>query len=277
MAQEKKLKKPPTLKRDPISIMVYVIVALILYFLVGILLKIVYLSMLLPPFNAMRNNIFMNNPLHFPARFVYDLMYHQAILSVLTTIFNYITLFIMLLYIIWKILQMIPLLGPALLAIIPPFRAFEEAGIFALIDDILGDIAKYLPKSVVKVLRSIFIDMVQFTKDKLTDIILLINPKVEIEEGQFDKFLADMERKNVEGFAVESFTNTKPINQFVKDTEESMAQKNLADRYKGLESVKPDMEMTDRMQTTFNNEMKKIRIQLDNTPNTIKMQLATLP
>ena len=288
---ERKIKQAPTLKRDPISILVYIIIILILYFLVGILLNIIYATMLFAPFNAMRTNVFDNNPLHFIPRRIYAMLYWQPILTVMTAVFNYIMIFIILMYIIWKILQMIPLLGPALLAIIPPFKQFEDAGIFALIDNIVEAIAKFLPKSIVRMFRSIFIDMLQFTKDKITDIVLIINPKLELDESQFDTFIKDMKKKNMEGFQVsgsegfrisggesEGFQNEKKtVNLFKQLTEESLNQKNLADKYKGLESVKPDMEMTDRMYSTFNNEIKKINIQLGNTPNNIKMQMATLP
>lgn len=278
MAKEKQIRQAPTFKRDPISIMVYVIIVLIVYFIVGILIKLVYTSMLLPPFRAMRVNVFDQNPLNFPARFVYSILYAQPLLSVLTTIFNYIMLFIILIYIIYKILQMIPLLGPALIAIIPPFRQFEEAGIFGLIDDIVTNIAKFLPKSVARMFRGIFIDVLQFTKDKIFDIVLLINPKLELDESTFNNFMREMKTKNMEGFVVQEKPKLeKPKNMFLVETEEAMKQKNLADKYRGVDSITPDMEMTDRMYATFNNELKKMQIQLGNTPNTIKMQLATLP
>jgi hypothetical protein len=37
------------------------------------------------------------------------------------------------------------------------------------------------------------------------------------------------------------------------------------------------MEMQDRMSVIFNNEAKKIQITLNNTPNNMKLQFATLP
>lgn len=270
-------KKPPTLKRDPISILVYIIILMIVYFLLGFFIKIVYYTMLLPPFTAMRVNVFEKNALHFLPRITYDILYWQPILSLMTTIFNHVLLFILIVYVVWKILLMIPLLGPALIAIIPPFRQFEEAGIFGLLDNIVDNVAKILPKSVVRMFRAIFVDMLKFTKDKITDIVMLINPKLEIDESKFDKFIADMKRKDLEGFANNKPTPPKPVNAFLKNTEVSLNQKNLADKYRGMQSVKPDMEMTDRMYATFNNEIKKIQIQLGNTPNHIKMQMATLP
>ena len=37
------------------------------------------------------------------------------------------------------------------------------------------------------------------------------------------------------------------------------------------------MEIQDRMSVIFNNEAKKIQINLNNTPNNIKIELASLP
>lgn len=257
------------MKTDPISIIVYIIIIFILYYCIGIIIKVIYWYLLIPPFSYFREYTFgTSNPAMIIPTLIWSVLYSTVAIVCITIIFVFILVVVFIIYIIWMILNKIPIFGPIILATVPPFRQFEEAGIFKLIDDMGEAVAKWLPKSFVKMLGRMFMILVRFTKDKIIDIAKLIKPELELKPSEIDAILDGME-----GFAnPEDAKNLHKIMSL-----EALEQRNLADRYRSLASITPDMSEQDRMSIIFDNEVKKMQIQFDNMNNNIKLETATLP
>lgn len=254
------------MQTDPISIMVYIILFIILYFCFAIIFKICYLYLSLPPFAAFRTYTYdWGQPLMFIVLGIWELLYWTPVMIAVAVIFAIILLIIIIIYVIWLILKNIPIIGFVIIATVPPFRQFEEAGIFKLLEDIQNAVVKWLPKNVAKMFGRIFLIIVKFTKDKIIDIAKLIKPDLQLNSSEIDVILGK-----------EAFENpTVDIHR--ENTSKAIDMKNEADKYKSLDSITPNMEMQDRMSVIFNNEAKKIQITLNNTPNNMKLQFATLP
>lgn len=266
------------LKMDPISIIVYLIICIILYFCIAIIFKIIYLYLLLPPFSKFRIHTFDQDPLMIIPLLLWDIIYATPVMIFMNTVFVIIIIILLVLYILWIILKSIWLIGPIFLAL-PPFKQLEDAGIFQLIDDMKNAIITWLPKSIVKMLGRLFMLIIKFTKDKIIDIVKFINPGVKLESSKIDEILDSMNKSGIEKFEnnVEKFENKDVPNLFRIDTNTAINQKNDADRYKNLEIITPDMQIYDRTYIIFNNEMKKINLQLYGISNNIKADLATTP
>ena len=204
-------------------------------------------------------------------------MYSTVAIIWVTIIFVIILVVVFIIYIIWLILNKIPIFGPIILSSVPPFKQFEEAGIFKLIDDMGEAIARWLPKSFVKMILRMFMILVRFTKDKIIDIAKLIKPELELKPSEIDAILDGMDKPKKE--TKEGFENkeTEAVNVHKKLSLEALEQRNLADRYRSLASITPDMSEQDRMSIIFDNEVKKMQIQFDNMNNNIKLETATLP
>lgn len=255
------------MQSDPISLMVYAILFIILYFCIALICKICYLYLLLPPFSAFRQYTYdWGQPLMFVVLALWEILYCTPAMLCMTIIFTILILVIIIVYILWLVLKNIPIVGFIIIQTVPPFRQFEEAGIFKLMEDLQNTIAKWLPKNVGKMFGRIFLIIVRFTKDKIIDIAKLIKPDLQLNPSEIDAILGR-----------EAFENEKAVDIHKKGTLEVIDMKNEADKYKTLESITPNMEMQDRMSVIFNNEAKKVQINLNNTPNNIKIELATLP
>ena len=258
------------LKKDAISILVYIIVGILLYYIIGILLKISYLFLGLPPFCPFRNNVFINNPLALLLNFIHAILYSTPILIIMHTLFMIVLVIVFIIWVIWIILNKIPIFGPAILGSVPPFREFEEAGIFRLIENISKYISVVIPKSILQGLVLIYIELLSFSKERITDFILLANPDAELNDKTFDDIISTI--KSASG--VETFENKKPDNMFFKKSKEAIEEKNVADNYKSIISVKPNMDITDRLMISFENEMNRVQVKLDNIPNNVKNDVA---
>jgi|688.fasta_scaffold444774_2 hypothetical protein len=256
------------MQTDPISIMVYIILFIILYFCFAIIFKICYLYLSLPPFAAFKTYTYdWGQPLMFIVLGIWELLYWTPLMIAIAVIFAIIILVIVIIYVIWLILQNIPIIGFVIIATVPPFRQFEEAGIFKLLEDIQNAIVQWLPKNVAKMFGRLFLIIVKFTKDKIIDIAKLIKPDLQLNASEIDVILGK-----------EAFENpTEAVDIHRENTSKAIDMKNEADKYKSLDSITPNMEMQDRMSVIFNNEAKKIQITLNNTPNNMKLQFATLP
>ncbi len=256
------------MQTDPISILVYAILIIILYFCIGLIMKICYLYLLLPPFSAFRNYTYdWGQPLMFLPLALWEILYCTPAMLVMAIILTILLLVIIIVYILWLILKNIPIIGWVIIEAVPPFKQFEEAGIFKLLEDLQTTIATWLPKNVGKMFGRIFLIIVKFTKDKIIDIAKLIKPDLQLNPSEIDAILAKEGFQNPE----------KPVDEFKKGTLEVLDMKNQADKYKSLQSITPDMEMQERMAAIFENEAKKMQITLNNTPNNIKIEMATLP
>jgi hypothetical protein len=232
-------------------------------------MKICYLYLLLPPFSAFRQYTYdWGQPLMFIVLGVWEVLYCTPVMIVMAVIFTILLLVIIIVYILWLVLQNIPIIGWVIIQTVPPFKQFEEAGIFKLLEDLQNTIATWLPKNVGKMFGRIFLIIVKFTKDKIIDIAKLIKPDLQLNASEIDAILGK-----------EGFQNPEEnvVNKFKQNTLEVIEMKNQADKYKSLQSITPDMEMQDRMVAIFQNEAKKIQITLNNTPNNFKIETATLP
>ena len=266
------------MKTDPISILVYIIIGIILYYCIGIITKVCYLYLCIPPFSYYRQYAYDSNPVMILPNILWSILYAVPVIVAISCVFAILLFFILLMYIIWKVLQMIPIFGFIIINTVPPFKQFEEAGIFKLIDDIGATIVKWLPKSVVKMFGRLFLVIVKFTKDKIIDIAKAIKPDLELKPGEIDAILEKEAFVNKE----EHFINKDEAEKEAKNLHklqslEAIDQKILAERYKSLTSITPDMGEQDRMSIIFNNEFKKIQVQLNNTSDNIKIEMATLP
>jgi len=257
------------MKTDPISIIVYIIIGIILYYCIGIIVKLLYLYLCIPPFSYFRKYTFgFNNPLMILPIIIWSILYSTFVLIAITSVFVIILVVLIIIYIIWIILKKIPIFGPIILETVPPFKQLEEAGIFQLITDIIDTIARWLPKSVVKMFGKLFFIIVKFTKDRIIDIAKAIKPELELKPSEIDNMLSSME----------NFANPQDtVNVFKQKTLQYIDERNLAETYKSLISITPEMSEYDRMNVIFQNEAKKMNIQLGNVSYNIKIETATLP
>lgn len=258
------------MKTDPISILVYIILGIILYYCIGIIVKILYLYLCIPPFSYYQKYTFgFNNPLMILPIIIWSILYSTQVLILVTAVFVIILVVLFIIYIIWIILQKIPIFGPVILDNVPPFKQFEEAGIFQLITDIMDTIAKWLPKSVVKMFGKLFLVIVRFTKDRIIDIAKAIKPDLELKPSEIDNIINKME----------NFANPEDniANLYKNNTLKYIDERNQAETYKSLISITPEMSEQDRMNVIFQNEVKKMDIQFNNMNNNIKLETATLP
>lgn len=256
------------MKTDPISILVYIILGIILYYCIGIIVKVLYLYLSLPPFSYFQMYTFgTNNPIMIIPNILWSIIYSTQLLLFVTVVFVIIMVVLFILYIIWLILQKIPIFGPIILSAVPPFRQFEEAGIFQLISDVLETISTWLPRSIVKMFGRLFLVIVKFTKDKIIDIAKAIKPDLELQTSDIDVVLNKMEK----------FENQEIKSLHKADTLEYINEGNLAEKYKSLTSITPELSEIDRMSIAFNNEVKKMDIQFQNIKKNIKIEMATLP
>lgn len=69
------------------------------------------------------------------------------------TIFWWILTIIFTIWVFWHILKMIPIIGQIIIAVVPPFRQLEKAGIFGLYDDLFRSIIRF---SIIGVFKAFF-------------------------------------------------------------------------------------------------------------------------
>lgn len=63
-------------------------------------------------------------------------------LTLFFIIFKWIVIIIFAIWVFWHILKLIPIIGQIIIAVVPPFRQLEKAGIFRLYDDLFVNILK---------------------------------------------------------------------------------------------------------------------------------------
>ena len=106
----------------------------------------------------------------------------------------------------------------------------------------------------------LFLVIVKFTKDKIIDIAKAIKPDLELQTSDIDVVLNKMEK----------FENQEIKSLHKADTLEYINEGNLAERYKSLTSITPELSEIDRMSIIFNNEVKKMDIQFKNIKKILK-------
>lgn len=262
------------MKTDPISLLVYAIIFLMVYIFIGIIVSVSIMILSLPFFIPFRVHVFDSCPLNvfYP---LWKIFYATTVVAIMVAVFAVVMFFVIIVYIVWKIFKPIPFIGDIIIDVIPPIKQFEQAKIFELIDNMIS----YLPLPFGKMITVMFVELISFTKDKIIDFAMLLVPSLKLEESQIDVLLDKIKHRN-ESFEnkrtsenIESFENKT----FISDTKISMNQAHHANKFKSVESILPNMEMTDRMQIAFNNEYKKIELQLKNTPNNIKLSTSVIP
>ncbi|WP_396189571.1 hypothetical protein, partial [Flavobacterium sp.] len=185
------------------------------------------------------------------------------------TIFMFVLIIVIIIYIAWSILKDVFIIGSIVRGMFP-FKEFDEAGIFTMIDNIWMYLTKILPTSVLKAFVLTYAELLLFAKNRIIDFILLANPDANVGGESVDEMIKKLkESSGVETF-VNADANTKKLtNTFFDHTKEGIAHKNIADSYKTSNPIRPDMGITDRMYITLNNEMNKIQIPFNNLQNTV--------
>jgi len=264
----KKERKP--LKTDAVSIIVYIVIGVLLYYIIGILTKITYYLLAFPLTIQFRDRVFVQNPLAIILNIIFALLYSQFLIFIVNFIFVVVIVCVAFIYIIWSIFKDIFIIGAIIRASFP-FKEFDEAGIFTLIDNIWLYISKVLPSSILKASILIYAELLLFAKNKIVDFVLLANPEAKVGGETIDEVVAKLK----ESSGVESFENIKkPNNVFFERTKEMIEQKQIADAYKTTISVKPNMDMSDRMYISFQNELNKMQMPLNNIENITKNEVA---
>jgi hypothetical protein len=268
-------KERKTLNTDVISIIVYIVIGVLVYYIVGILIKITYYMFSFPILIPFRETVFINNPIAIILNIVYAILYSIPLLFFVHTIFMIVVIIVFIIYIIWSLLKDVFIIGGIVRSMFP-FKEFDEAGIFTLIDNIWMYMTKILPTNVLKAFVLTYAELLLFAKNRIIDFILLANPDANVGGETIDEMIQKLkESSGVEAFT-NADTNTKKLtNTFFENTKKSMEDKNIADGYKASVSITPDMEMTDRMYITFNNELKKIQIPFNNLQNTVTNEIST--
>jgi hypothetical protein len=264
-------KRQSTIKNDAVSFIVYIIIIILLYYIIGILVSTIILTLTIPIFVPFRKWFFDDNVLNIIPYILWKVLYSTTVIVSVHSVFMIILILVIVIYVLWIILKKIPIFGQLIIGIFYfPFGAFEEHGIFGLIDNILGFISMYMPDYFLKGIASIYLELLKFAKNKIVDMILFANPDAEIQDQQMDQFIEFVQKKTIE-----SFENKKKIkNKFFSDTTKSIEEKSLADFYKTMTPVTPDADDFDRFMTTMNNEITKVQNKIDNTPNNIKSDIA---
>lgn len=255
------------MKTDPISLLVYAVIFLMLYIFIGIIVSVFIMILSLPIFIPFRKYTFDNNPLNFVPFALWKICYATTILCIMCSIFAVVMFFVLIIYIIWKILKTFGIIGDLFINIIPPLKQFDDAGIFKLIDNMIG----YLPLPIFKMITSMFVELIRFTKDKIIDIATELVPSIKLEPSKIDELLSKVKENNVEHF------ENAPVSPFITNTKDSIKQNNNAEKYKNNISILPDMEMSERLKIVFNNEFKKIDTQLRNIQDDIKLYSSVVP
>lgn len=259
-----------TLKTDAISIIVYIVIGVLLYYIIGILLKSGYLFLTLIQVYEFRDWVFVRNPIAMPLNFIYAIIYSMLAMMFMHTIFMIVLVLVVVIYVIWSILKDVFIIGSIIRSSFP-FQQFDEAGIFRLIDNILIYISKVLPKSALKAILLIYLELLLFAKSRIIHFIQLANPDAKVDGQAFDEFAEGLKAAN----GVETFENKKkPTNIFFETTKQSIEQKGIADAYKSTISVKPNMNIIDRLSISFQNEMNKTQIPLNNVESTVTNEVS---
>lgn len=272
------------IKLDPISLVVYAIIIIIIYFVVGIVLKMIELFLLLPVFNDFNNLVIMHVAL-FPLRLLHSILYATTVvvnMAILLTIIIFVLLVLYLLrFIFLKIVPIIILpfppfvlpFGIVIYNTVPPFKQLEDAGIFKLMDDI-GDAIINLFPSIGKFFLKFIEINITFSKDKFLDLVKTINPSLELDRKQFDKvFIERFVDKNKDKSVAEIYKSShgqikdileffdekqkedaKEKSKFYIETKKALEQAVAADSYKSYKSSLPNMTYIDKMTTSFNNK-----------------------
>lgn len=92
----------------------------------------------------------------------------RAFITILLIIFKWIVVAITVIWIFWHILKLIPVIGPIIIAIVPPFRQLEQAGIFALWDELFVNIFTFNLFGIVLALLRFFNQSGQYIFTKVT-------------------------------------------------------------------------------------------------------------
>jgi len=291
------------IKMDPISLLVYVIIIIIIYFVIAFVTKIIELYLLLPIFNDF-NQLVIMHPVLFPLRLLHSILYMTQIvvfMSILLTIIIFILLILYLLRFIF--LKIVPVLilpfppfvlpfGIVIYNTVPPFKQLEDAGIFKLMDDIGDAIINLFPFIGKFILKFIELNVV-FSKDKFLDLVKAINPSLELDRKQFDNvFIERFVDKNKDKSAAEIYKeslsqiqdiveyfdekqkqDTKEKSQFYIETKKAIDESILADNYKSYKSTLPNMSLIDNMTTSISNKSDTFSKQLFSIVDIMTLEL----
>lgn len=263
-------KEREPIKTDAVSIIVYIVIIVLLYYIIGILLKTGYWFLTLIQVYDFRNDVFVNNPLAIILNIIYEFIYSMPAMMMIHSIFMIVLVLVVVIYVIWSVLKDVFIIGSIIRSSFP-FKQFDEEGIFRLIDNILIYISRILPKNALKAILLIYLEMLIFAKSRIINFIKLANPEATVNGKEFDEFVARVK----ESSGVETFENKKkPTNIFFETTEKSIEQKGIADSYKTSISVKPNMDIVDRLSISFQNEMNKIKAPINNIESTVTNEVS---
>lgn len=92
----------------------------------------------------------------------------RFIVTVGYTIFKWIIVIIFAIWVFWHILKLIPIIGQIIIAVVPPFRQLEKAGIFRLYDDLVWNIITFNLVGVFRALMRFFKTSGQYIVQSIT-------------------------------------------------------------------------------------------------------------
>lgn len=94
----------------------------------------------------------------------------RFIVTVGYTIFKWIIIIIFAIWVFWHILKLIPIIGQIIIAVVPPFRQLEKAGIFRLYDDLVWNIITFNLVGVFRALIRFFKTSGQYIVQSITGV-----------------------------------------------------------------------------------------------------------
>jgi len=281
------------IKNDPISIMIYIIIGIIIYFVLAGIFKFFEYYLMLPVFVGLEPVI--NHKLLFIPKIIYSIIYSTQVIVFLSIILAIIVIVLIFLYIIrFILLFMIPSfpipIGIILYEVIPPFKQLDEAGIFKLIEDIISTVFKFFPflqLTVIKIIKILII----FSKKNFIDLIKELNPDLDLDNSEFSKIFIEefMNDDNKDKKAddiikeskkkiteyIENFEeSSKQNSKFYDDTKKAMENQLAAESYKSYDSVLPNMNLINIMTTALNNNTTTFTKKTSTIADRIKLELS---
>jgi len=280
------------IKYDPISLLIYIIIIIIIYFVLALIFKFFEYYLMLPIFNNFNLYIMRHSLLLIP-RLIYNIIYCTQAVVFASVALSVIVVVLIILYIIRFILLFLipnfPIpIGVIMYYAIPPFVQLDDAGIFKLMDDILTALFKYFP-----FLQNIIINIIKiltiFSKDKFLDLVKEINPNIDLDKSQFNKvfierFMNDENKdKDIKDILkdskikmkeyIESFEEKSNQNSaFYNNTKKSMKQALDAETYKSYDSILPNMTLIEIMTTALNNSATSFTKKAGTIADNVKLE-----
>ena len=182
------------LKLDFISIIVYACIIIVLYHIIFMLgwFWVAFLS--LPGLSQFRIGVF-EKPWYMQIKSaVWGIIYSRYIFAIMTVIFAVLLIIILICWFIYGILLPIPFgIGLLLIEVIPPLKAFEQAGFYRLVDDSIDVFGKFMPINWFVAILMWFLNLQRFCVERIIDLVLLINPDVELEPSKYIQFIDELQ------------------------------------------------------------------------------------